>query len=83
MAATAVPHVAAQAVAPQPTGVQTPISPVTPLQTVVTPIQPAVETVSTVNISRPTQPLTLNKPSEIKSTVEPKSFKIPDVLQRK
>ncbi len=83
VAATAAPHVAAQAVAPQPTVVQTPISPVTPLQTVVTPIQPAVETVSTVNISRPTQPLTLNKPSEIKSTVEPKSLKIPDFLQRK
>ena len=77
------PHVAAQTVAPQPTVVQTPVSPVTPLQSVVTPIQPAVETVSTVNISRPTQPLTLNKPSEIKSTVEPKSLKIPDFLQRK
>ena len=81
--ATAAPHVAVQAVAPQPTVVQTPISPVTPLQTVVTPIQPAVETVNTVNIARPAQPLTLNKPSEIKSTVEPKSLKIPDFLQRK
>ncbi|WP_029230802.1 cell division protein FtsZ [Butyrivibrio sp. VCB2006] len=82
-AVAAAPHVAAQAVAPQPTVVQTPISPVTPLQTVVTPIQPTAETVSTVNISRPAQPLTLNKPSEIKSTVEPKSLKIPDFLQRK
>ena len=76
-------HVAGQAVAPQPTVVHTPISPVTPLQTVVTPMQAATETVSTVNISRPAQPLTLNKPSEIKSTVEPKSLKIPDFLQRK
>ncbi len=76
-------HVAGQAVAPQPTVAHTPISPVTPLQTVVTPLQAATETVNTVNISRPAQPLTLNKPSEIKSTVEPKSLKIPDFLQRK
>ena len=68
----------------QPNVVPLQTATVTPLQAVVTPTPVAVpETVSTVNIARPTQPLTLNKPSEIKSTVEPKSLKIPDFLQRK
>ncbi|MCR5657506.1 MAG: cell division protein FtsZ, partial [Butyrivibrio sp.] len=55
-----------------------------PVANVVTP-NVAADTVSTVNISRPTniQNLTLNKPAEVKPTVEPKSLKIPDFLQRK
>ena len=55
-----------------------------PVASVVTPNNTA-DTVSTVNISRPTniQNLTLNKPAEVKPTVEPKSLKIPDFLQRK
>ncbi len=56
---------------------------VTPIQTVVTPIPASSDSVSTVNIARPASNLTLNKPTEIKSTVEPKSLKIPDFLQRK
>ena len=55
-----------------------------PVANVVTP-NVSADTVSTVNISRPTniQNLTLNKPAEVKPTVEPKSLKIPDFLQRK
>ncbi len=56
---------------------------VTPIQSVVTPAPVVAEAVNQVNIPRPTSNLTLNKPSEIKSTVEPKSLKIPDFLQRK
>ncbi len=56
---------------------------VTPIQTVVTPVPASSDSVSTVNIARPASNLTLNKPIEIKSTVEPKSLKIPDFLQRK
>ncbi|MBP3195460.1 MAG: cell division protein FtsZ [Butyrivibrio sp.] len=56
---------------------------VTPIQTVVTPVPASSDSVSTVNIARPASNLTLNKPTEIKSTVEPKSLKIPDFLQRK
>ena len=56
---------------------------VTPIQTVVTPIPASSDSVSTVNIARPASNLTLNKPTEIKSTVEPKSLKIPDFWQRK
>lgn len=64
----------------------TPINTVTPIQTVVTPTAAQADTagtVNTVNINRPTPNLTLNKPTEIKSTVEPKTLKIPDFLQRK
>ena len=55
-----------------------------PVANVVTP-SATVDAVNTVNISRPTniQNLTLNKPAEVKPTVEPKSLKIPDFLQRK
>ena len=85
---TAAPHPAVSPVQAQsqmqPTVVPLQAATVTPLQAVVPPTPVVVpETVSTVNIARPTQPLTLNKPSEIKSTVEPKSLKIPDFLQRK
>ncbi len=63
----------------------TPVTPVSPVVTPITPIQPI--TPKTVDdqpaISAATRPLTLNRPSEIKSTVEPKSLKIPDFLQRK
>ncbi|SFC81231.1 cell division protein FtsZ [Butyrivibrio sp. YAB3001] len=67
----------------QPTVSPVQTQPITPLQSVVTPSTVAPEPVNTVNIPRPTSTLTLNKPSEIKSTVEPKSLKIPDFLQRK
>ncbi len=75
--------------------VVTPVTPVTPVQPVVTPITPIrpITPVAKVDgeaaaapapaTSSATRPLTLNRPSEIKSTVEPKSLKIPDFLQRK
>ncbi|MBQ3797120.1 MAG: cell division protein FtsZ [Butyrivibrio sp.] len=73
------PTVTANVFAQQTAGV----SPI-PTPSVITP-SPAADTVSTVNISRPTNlgNLTLNKPAEVKPTVEPKSLKIPDFLQRK
>ena len=83
---------AAKPVAPAPTPVaQTVATPVTPVQHTVTPITPVQPTISTIGTpaaeapatSSATRPLTLNRPSEIKSTVEPKSLKIPDFLQRK
>lgn len=83
---------AAKPVAPAPTPVaQTVVTPVTPVQQTVTPITPIQPTISTIGTpaaeapatSSATRPLTLNRPSEIKSTVEPKSLKIPDFLQRK
>ena len=83
---------AAKPVAPAPTPVaQTVATPVTPVQQTVTPITPIQPTISTIGTpaaeapatSSTTRPLTLNRPSEIKSTVEPKSLKIPDFLQRK
>ena len=83
---------AAKPVAPAPTPVaQTVATPVTPVQQTVTPITPIQPTISTIGTpaaeapatSSATRPLTLNRPSEIKSTVEPKSLKIPDFLQRK
>jgi cell division protein FtsZ len=83
---------AAKPVAPAPTPVaQTVATPVTPVQQTVTPITPVQPTISTIGTpaaeipatSSVTRPLTLNRPSEIKSTVEPKSLKIPDFLQRK
>ncbi|MBE5824493.1 MAG: cell division protein FtsZ [Butyrivibrio sp.] len=83
---------AAKPVAPAPTPVAqtvaTPVTPVQPVVTPVTPIQPTISTIGTPAAEAPatssaTRPLTLNRPSEIKSTVEPKSLKIPDFLQRK
>ena len=83
---------AAKPVTPAPTPVaQTVATPVTPVQQTVTPITPVQPTISTIGTpaaeasatSSATRPLTLNRPSEIKSTVEPKSLKIPDFLQRK
>ena len=92
----AVAQAKAQAVAkpvtPAPAPVaQTVTTPVTPVQQTVTPITPIQPTISTIGTpaaeapatSSATRPLTLNRPSEIKSTVEPKSLKIPDFLQRK
>ena len=62
-------------------------------QSVVTPVTAPQPTISTIGTpassagqpaaSSATRPLSLNRPSEIKSTVEPKSLKIPDFLQRK
>ena len=53
----------------------------------VTPIQPTISTIGTpsadVQQAAQSRPLTLNRPTDIKSTVEPKSLKIPDFLQRK
>ncbi|MBQ8031930.1 MAG: cell division protein FtsZ [Butyrivibrio sp.] len=83
---------AAKPVAPAPAPVAqtvaTPVTPVQPVVTPVTPIQPTISTIGTPAAEAPatssaTRPLTLNRPSEIKSTVEPKSLKIPDFLQRK
>ena len=70
---------------PQPTVNVAHATTVTP-SSVVTPIQPSVET---IGISRensaaaPKPNLGINRPTDIKSTVEPKSLKIPDFLQRK
>ena len=83
---------AAKPVAPAPAPVAqtvaTPVTPVQPVVTPMTPIQPTISTIGTPAAEAPatssaTRPLTLNRPSEIKSTVEPKSLKIPDFLQRK
>ncbi len=60
-------------------------------QSVVTPVsapQPTISTIGTPSAgdqisAAASRPLSLNRPSEIKSTVEPKSLKIPDFLQRK
>ncbi len=61
-------------------------------QSVVTPVtatQPTISTIGTpsaseqISAATASRPLSLNRPSEIKSTVEPKSLKIPDFLQRK
>ena len=70
---------------PQPTVNVAHATTVTP-SSVATPIQPSVET---IGISRensaaaPKPNLGINRPTDIKSTVEPKSLKIPDFLQRK
>ena len=69
-----------------PTVAATPATPVQPVITPITPIQPITPIVKADDqpaTSSATRPLTLNRPSEIKSTVEPKSLKIPDFLQRK
>ena len=72
---------------PQVASTVTPVAPVTPVQPVVTPITP-IQPIVSASDSQPAtsssvRPLTLNRPTEIKSTVEPKSLKIPDFLQRK
>ena len=80
---------AARPVAPQPVvqPVVTPTMQVNP-QAVVTPVTPIQQTVSPIGtaaeqVARPAAGMTLNRPTEIRSTVEPKSLKIPDFLQRK
>ena len=89
--ANTVPQQAAPArpVAPQPVvqPVVTPTMQVNP-QAVVTPVTPIQQTVSpigvaTEQVARPAAGMALNRPTEIRSTVEPKSLKIPDFLQRK
>ena len=87
--ANAVPQpAAAKPAAPQPV-VQPVVTPTMQFnQQVVTPITPVQPTVSpigapTEQAARPAAGMTLNRPSEIRSTVEPKSLKIPDFLQRK
>ncbi len=70
---------AAQA-APVQQSVVTPITPVQPtVSTIGTPSAPAGQPASASSV----RPMSLNRPSDIKSTVEPKSLKIPDFLQRK
>lgn len=86
-AATAAPASTPSATATTATAVQptVTVSPVTPSATV-TPMQPVVETIgiSRENVaSAPKPTLGINRPTDIKSTVEPKSLKIPDFLQRK
>ena len=73
----------------QPTPVPTPVvpTPITPIATV-PPVQPIISPISAVTdaptaSSTPRPGLSINRPSEIKATVEPKSLKIPDFLQRK
>jgi cell division protein FtsZ len=68
----------------QPTVTGTPVTPITPVSTV-TPIQPAVEPIGVTheNTAAPRPNLGINRPTDIRSTVEPKSLKIPDFLQRK
>ena len=78
----------AQAQAAKAATIQTNVTPVTPVQPVVTPITPIQPIATHTADNQPatssaTRPMTLNRPSEIKSTVEPKSLKIPDFLQRK
>ncbi len=66
----------------------TPITPVQPQVKTITPIQPVISTIGTPSVdqaatSSTARPLTLNRPTEIRSSVEPKSLKIPDFLQKK
>jgi cell division protein FtsZ len=57
------------------------VTPVTPVQPTITPIgTPAADSQPATSSPRP---LSLNRPTNITSTVEPKSLKIPDFLQRK
>ena len=75
----------AQPVMQAQTVVQPTVNVEKPVQSVVVPNTNTADTLNTVNISRPSSlgSLTLNKPAEVKPTVEPKSLKIPDFLQRK
>jgi len=70
---------------PVPTPVvQTPITPITtvpPVQPIISPISAVTDTPAASSSQRPG--FSINRPSEIKATVEPKSLKIPDFLQRK
>jgi cell division protein FtsZ len=68
--------VAAPTVSSIPQAVVTPIT--TPVQPMVSPIGVAGDPVKPVSSG-----MTINRPTEIRSTVEPKSLKIPDFLQRK
>ncbi|SFU98950.1 cell division protein FtsZ [Butyrivibrio sp. INlla21] len=86
VAATASPVSATIAPQPQAVAAHTPVAPVTP----VTPIQPTITPIgvssadaSAAAAAGPRPTLGISRPSEIKSTVEPKSLKIPDFLQRK
>jgi cell division protein FtsZ len=81
---------AAQTVATQNnTATVTPTPTVQPVVTPITPVQPTISTIGTPAsdnqpaTSSATRPLSLNRPTNITSTVEPKSLKIPDFLQRK
>ena len=74
---------------PAPAPTPTPVipTPVTPIATV-QPVQPIISPISAVTdapaaSATPRPGLSINRPSEIKATVEPKSLKIPDFLQRK
>ncbi|WP_026520313.1 cell division protein FtsZ [Butyrivibrio sp. FCS006] len=83
----------AAAKAAQTVATQTSTATVTPtVQPVVTPITPVQPTITPIGTpasdnqpatSSATRPLSLNRPTNITSTVEPKSLKIPDFLQRK
>ncbi|WP_026522440.1 cell division protein FtsZ [Butyrivibrio sp. VCB2001] len=81
---------AAQTVATQTnTATVTPTPTVQPVVTPITPVQPTITPIGTPAsdnqpaTSSATRPLSLNRPTNITSTVEPKSLKIPDFLQRK
>jgi cell division protein FtsZ len=80
---------AAQTVVQTNTATVTPNPTVQPVVTPITPVQPTISTIGTPAsdnqpaTSSATRPLSLNRPTNITSTVEPKSLKIPDFLQRK
>ena len=59
-----------------------PVAPVNPIQTPVYTMGNTAQTREPATSSAQ-RPLSLNRPSDIRSTVEPKSLKIPDFLQRK
>ncbi len=71
------------------TATVTPAQTVQPVVTPITPVQPTITPIGTPAsdnqpaTSSATRPLSLNRPTNITSTVEPKSLKIPDFLQRK
>ncbi|MBO4457210.1 MAG: cell division protein FtsZ [Butyrivibrio sp.] len=75
--------------APQPTPIPTPVAatpvtPITPVQPIISPISVAADTTAAGTSATSSRPgFSINRPSEIKATVEPKSLKIPDFLQRK
>jgi cell division protein FtsZ len=79
----------AQTVAPTPAPQVQQAAPAPSVVTPLTPVQPTITPIGTpaadVQPAAPTspRPLSLNRPTNITSTVEPKSLKIPDFLQRK
>jgi cell division protein FtsZ len=77
-----------QTVSPVASATAQTITPVTPIRPQTSPVAPSISTIGTPATDQPAatspvRPLSLNRPTDIRSSVEPKSLKIPDFLQRK